>query len=300
MVVTLTKLHRLVQVGFFLLVVLVHPSISAELLEAESVSFVIPAAPLSSFQQSLGTKVSVNQVQDVFQGKLRIPRSSSKVPAAVLIHTCHGETQYLPWIERLNDWGIAALSFSRCQPPDYVPDSTQFPSLDWWRGVPVANGALGFLRRRAEIDADAIAIIAWSRLGIVPLSALNPEGFSQFSPDRFAAAITFYPFCSFARGPHDGPILVLLAEHDDWVDTDVCLRMGRETKNDSYPIRIEVMKDAVHGFDIEAYGKPHFASRSEINPDEFPAAGGTIGYNARATGNAIKLVRAFLREHLSP
>ena len=296
------KSWRAFYLQFFLLqfsLLLSNPVIFAQdVLDAEDIAFEMPRIPPSNFQNTRASAVPTNSAGDVFWARLRIPGASQKIPAAVLIHTCHGETQYLPWIKRFNDWGIATLSFSRCQPPDFKPDSTEFPSLDWWRGVPAANGALKYLASREEIDIDNVVLIAWSRLGIVPLSALNPEGFSQFSANKYAAAVAFYPFCSFARGPHSGPILVLSAEHDDWIDTKVCLRMGRESQNDTFPVRVVVLNNAVHGFDIEAYGEPHVANRAEINPDGFPAAGGTIGYDTKATIKAIDLVRDFLKEHI--
>jgi len=271
---------------------------ATEGIKYEAISFELPSAPLTPFRRSRISENSINSDQGIFQARLRIPNTLGKTPAVVLIHTCHGEAHYISWIKRLNNWGFATLSFSRCQPPDNIPDSTEFPSLDWWRGVIAANGALKYLKHRPEINPDAIVLMAWSRLGIVPLSVMNPEGFSQFVSERFVAAIALYPFCSFARGPHNGPILVLSAGRDDWVDTNVCVRMGRETQNDPYPVRVEVLTGAEHGFDIEAHGVPHLASRAEINPDEFAAGAGTIGYSESATQTAVALIQGFLQQHV--
>ncbi len=262
------------------------------------VHFELPTAPPTKLQRSRNAPPSSNLTKETFTARLRLHPGNRKSPAAVVIHTCHDDSYYEPWLNRLNRWGFATLSFSRCQPPDHVPDDTQHPSLDWKRGAMTAMGALKYLSSKPEIDPNAIIVIAWSRLGMIPLSVLNREGFSQFLKERFAAAVGLYPFCSFARGPHAGPILVVSAEKDDYVDTQVCVRMGRNTSRDRYPVRVVVIPDAYHGFDIEAFGKPHRAGRSEINPDGFAAAGGTLGYRPSGARKAISEVHKFLLQHI--
>ncbi len=141
-------------------------------------------------------------------------------------------------------------------------------------------------------------MLAWSRLGMIPLSIFNFEGYHQFFSEHYAAAVAFYPFCSFARGPHLGSILVLSAALDDWVDTDVCIRMANRTRDDDFPVMIEVFANSWHGFDIEAFGAQHKASVKEINPDGYAAGEGTLGYSELARNIAVESVRKFLLEKI--
>lgn len=273
---------------------------SAELSENRLVRFELPLAPATSLQEQRQGKSAGNLAQGSLVGRVRVPEIKGRLPAVVVVHTCHGEAMYEPWLDRLNTWGYATFSFSRCQPPDQVPDDASYPSLDWKRGALAAQGALQYLAERPDIATSAIAIMGWSRLGMIPLSVLNPEGFYQFFPEKFAAAVALYPFCSFARGPHAGPILTVSAGLDDYVDAGVCKRMADNTQGDEFPIQFAAMPGAYHGFDIEAFGPVRRANRSEINPDEFAAGGGTLGFDRKAQELAVRAVRAFLKDHVPP
>lgn len=270
---------------------------SANVTDDETVVFQVPAAPLTKFQKQRLPQGSQNPRGPKITARLRMPQKTGRMPAIVIVHSCHNPAFYLPWIKRLNSWGLATLSFSRCQPPDFQPIDNKVPSLDWKGGAVAAYAALQYLTGHQKIDSSKVALITWSRLGMISLSVFNYEGNYPFFNERFAAAVAFYPFCSFARGPHAGPILVLSAGQDDWVDPTVCERMSRLTRNDDHPIKIKVYKDAWHGFDIEAFGAPHFLEK-EINPDGFAVGGGTLGFNQPAYDDAIVELRSFLKRYL--
>ncbi len=278
-----------------LIILLFSTAYATELTIDQQVSFELPRAPLTQMQEKRLPEGSQNLPGRTIVAHFRVPEKTSPLPAAVLIHTCHDAHYYLPWIERLNKWGFATLSFSRCQPPDYLPDEHRIISLDWKNGAPAAYAALGFLRDNSSIAKNKIVLIAWSRLGMIPLSIFNFEGYHQFYSNHYTAAVALYPFCSFARGPHLGPILVLSAEHDDWVDTKVCLRMARDTQHDEHPVAITIVPDTWHGFDIEAFGPPRKATIAEINPDGYAAGEGTLGFSKQARDQAIHEIHEFLR-----
>ncbi|MEM7429365.1 MAG: dienelactone hydrolase family protein [Pseudomonadota bacterium] len=265
----------------------------------KTVVFEIPRAPLTSFQKARLPAGHTNPAGRKLSAALIVPPGEGRVPAVVLVRTCHDSRYYQPWTDRLHAWGYATLMFSRCQPPDFQPVDNKVASLDWKEGALAAYGALKFMQAHPRILPDRIGLIAWSRLGMIPLSVFNPEGAAQFFTERFAAAIAVYPFCSFARGPHEGPILVLSAGKDDWVDPHVCARMARLTANDRVSVEFRLYPDAVHGFDIEAFGAPRFVGQ-EINPDGFAAGGGTLGFSRSAQARAIEEVRSFLTRYLSP
>lgn len=271
---------------------------SANLSLDQLVQFDLVRAPLTPFQKKRLPADAQNLSQGTFSGKLRIPVSSEPIPAVVLFHTCHGDAHYASWVQALTGWGIATLSVSRCQPPDNRPDDAAIPSLDWKRGALVAFSALKYLRTRPEVKGQAVVVMGWSRLGAIPLSVLNYEGERQFFKQQFAAGIALYPFCSFARGPHAGPLLVISAGRDDYVDPGVCERMVRQTQKDRFPAKFQLLPDAWHGFDLAHYGPVHVAAREEINPDGFAASKGTVGYDAKAHKAALSAVRDFLQRVL--
>ncbi len=264
---------------------------------SKKVTFRGKPAPLTAFQKRRLPPGAKNPPGRELNAVLSLPAGKGPHRAAILIHTCHDANFYQPWVKRLNSWGIATLSFSRCQPPDFKPMNAN-ESLEWREGSATAYAALNYLALNPAINAKSIALIGWSRLGMVPLSVLNREGEYQFSKVKFAAAIAINPFCGFAGGPHQAPILVISAGHDDWVDPKMCEKMAVLTAKDPNPVKVKVIKNVYHGFDIEGFGKTHF-SEKEINVDGYPAGGGTLGYNEEARNIAIGLVKLFLDKHLS-
>lgn len=265
---------------------------------AETVTFELPRAPLTQLQKQRLDATARNLPQGVFTGDLRLPTGDGRHPAVVVIRTCHDADHYTPWLDRLASWGYATLAFSRCQPPDYLPDDADIPALDWKRGSLAAIGALTYLAERPDIDPDRIAVMSWSRLGMIPLSTLQLEGFAQFFEARFAAGIALYPFCSFARGPHLGPILIVAGAQDEWVDNTVCQRVAAQSRLDKHPVTAVFLENAVHGFDIAAFGPPRLVEAALINPDGFAAGGGRLGFNEPAAERAVEQVRRFLKQHL--
>lgn len=263
----------------------------------EHVHFAIATAPPSPFRLAkLGPEARTYE-GPVLAGHFLLPARPGPAPAVVLMLPCYDPAVFKPWLKRLRDWGYATLRFSRCRQDHPVFQGT-IAAYDWKEGADAAYGALTYLRSRPEIDPDRIAILSWSRFGAVPLSVLNEGGVAQFHRARFKAAVALYPFCSFARGPHLGPILVIAAGTDDWVSADVCRRLGRETRNDRFPIEVMTIDGVAHGFDIEAFGPPRHQQRA-INPDGFNAPGGTMGFDRQARDAAVERVRTFLAQHLS-
>lgn len=266
--------------------------------QSQPVEFELPRAPLTPLQKKRLPPDSRNISQGTFTGKLRLPIGQGPHPAMVVVRTCHDASFYDPWLDRLDQWGYATLTFSRCQPPDYLPDDAEIPALDWKRGSLAAIGALNHLAKQPQIDPDRIGIMSWSRLGLIPLSTLQYEGFAQFFDTGFAAGVALYPFCSFARGPHKGPILIVGGQDDSWVDNTVCERVEAATSNDEFPVTTILLEDAVHGFDIPEFGPPKAVPASVINPDRFAANGGVLGFSKPAADRASEEVRTFLEAHL--
>lgn len=264
--------------------------------DGEGVLFSIATAPPTPLQVKRLEEKAKTLPGAPMKGRLKLPSSSKPIPAIVLVQPCYPEKIFADWVALMNDWGYATLSFSRCGQPAPVFQGP-IAAYDWKEGAQAAFGALKYLENRDEIDSDRIAIMSWSRFGMVPLSVLNEAGFAQFHENRFKTAVALYPFCSFARGPHDGPILVLTAASDDWVSSDICQRMGRETAKDRYPVKVVVFDGVYHGFDLPAFGQPTFRE-SQINPDGFNASGGTLGYDEPSHKRAVMLIKEHLAANL--
>ena len=52
----------------------------------------------------------------------------------------------------------------------------------------------------------------------------------QASPDKFRAAVAFYPPCRRFKGDMTAPTLILIGELDDWTPAEECRKMveGRD------------------------------------------------------------------------
>ena len=80
----------------------------------------------------------------------------------------------------------------------------------------------------------------------------------------------------------------------------VCHRNSKATAQDPFPIDLKVIEEAYHGFDIPKHGARHWADRSEINPDQYSAGGGTLEYDAEHEKRLIELVWNHLDRTMTP
>ncbi len=104
------------------------------------------------------------------------------------------------------------------------------------------------------------------------LSTSVEHGFlEQASPNKFHAAIAFYPPCRHFKGDMTVPTLILIGERDDVTPAEECRNMvdGRDAwgisrqKDRGAPIKLIVYPDAYHAFDApsahdtgQAFGAP--------------------------------------------
>jgi len=272
------------------------PDVPASNGHEETVHFSTATAPPTPFQVKRLGNDARNPPGPEMVGVLALPDTEEPVPAVVLVMPCYGDHVFRNWMSVLTEWGYATFRFTRCGQKAKIYQGP-LHAYDWKEGAEAAFGALNYLALRPEIDASRIAVMSWSRFGMVPLSVLNEAGFAQFHERSFRTAIAFYPICSFARGPHDGPILVLTAAADDWISSPICQRLGRKTTNDQHPVNVVVFEGAYQGFDLPAFGPPEYREK-EINPDGFNAKGRTMGYDSDAHKRAVRLVREHLSRHL--
>jgi carboxymethylenebutenolidase len=153
-----------------------------------------------------------------------------------------------------------------------------------------AYGALRYLRSRADVIGDRVAIQGWSNGASATLSALarNGPGIQNPTPATgFRAALAFYPGCGLRdRYKKDyapyAAVSVFIAAEDEEVSPAICEELVATAKRNGADIQSIVYPGATHDFD-----DPGRARQS-------------VEANRRATADAMQRAEAFLRAHLGP
>jgi carboxymethylenebutenolidase len=151
-----------------------------------------------------------------------------------------------------------------------------------------AYGALRYLRSRADVIGDQVALQGWSNGASATLSSLarNAPGIENPSPTTgFRAALAFYPGCGMRdRYKKDyapyAPVVVFIAADDEEVSPTICEELVATGKRNGADIASVVYPGATHDFD-----------------DPGRARQG-VEANRSATADAMQRAEAFLRSHL--
>ena len=223
------------------------------------------------------------------QGVLRQPNGAGPSPAVVLLHGCNGNWQRLDerWAKRIAAWGYVTLTVDSFGPRGLKNTCSS--------GAPVdlafdAYRALKFLVRQASVDPARVAALGFSQGAWQVLSAVERGIVEQASPDKFRAAVAFYPHCLGFKGNMTVPTLVLIGELDDWTLADECRNMvdGRDDwgisrqRSQGVPIKLIVYPGAYHAFDASTL----------TTPVQF--FGHHLEFNQSATDQSIDAVHRFL------
>jgi dienelactone hydrolase len=208
------------------------------------------------------------------QGYLRRSNGADPSPAVVLLHGCNGNWGRLDqrWGKQISAWGYVTLTVDSFGPRGLKNTCGG--------GAPVdlafdAYRALNFLVRQPFVDSTRVVALGFSQGGWLALTSVERGIVEQISPNKFRAAIAFYPRCLGFKGNMTVPTLILIGDRDDWAPADECRNMvdGRDDwgisrrKGEGVPVRLVVYPDAFHAFDVSSLQTPieYFGHHLEFN-----------------------------------
>jgi len=230
-------------------------SLTALLLGSTAVCGPAAADPAGAIVE-LETPLAASQP---LQGILRQPAGKGPSPAVVLLHGCNGDWRRLDarWGERIARWGYVTLTVDSLGPRGLHNTCTGGAPVDMARD---AYRALNFLTKQPSVDQARVAAIGFSQGGWLALTSVERGIIEQTSPNKFRAAVVFYPPCRAFKGNMTVPTLVLIGALDDWTPASECRYMvdGRDDfgisrqKGANRTVKLIVYPDAYHAFDDPA------------------------------------------------
>jgi dienelactone hydrolase len=222
------------------------------------------------------------------QGYLRQPGGAGPSPAVVLLHSCSGNWKRLDerWGKRIASWGFVTLTVDSFGPrglKDCGDDAPLDLATDAYR-------ALNSLVRASFVDPDRIAVLGFAQGGRVALMSVEHGAIEQTSPNKFRAAVAFYPPCRWFRGDVTVPTLILIGERDDLTPAAACRDAvdGRDDmgisrqRTEGAPIKLIVYPGAYHAFDASELKTP------------LEISGHHLEFNQTATDQSITALHDFL------
>jgi dienelactone hydrolase len=222
------------------------------------------------------------------QGYLRQTNNPGPSPAVVLLHSCSGNWGRLDerWGKRIASWGYVTLTVDSFGPRG-IKSCDDGAANDL---VMDAYRALNFLVRAPFVDPARVAVLGFAQGGRMALMSVEHGAIEQTSPNKFRAAIAFYPPCRWSRGDMTVPTLILIGERDDLNPAAACRDVvdGRDDMGISrhqaarVPIKLIVYPGAHHAFDA-----PNLETPREL-------AGHHHEFNQWATDQSIAALHEFL------
>jgi len=222
------------------------------------------------------------------QGYLRQAGTAGASPAVVLLHSCNGNWAWLDerWGKRIASWGYVTLTVDSFGPRG-IKNCDDSAPLDL---ATDAYRALNFLVRAPFVDPARIAVLGFAQGGRMALMSVEHGAIEQTSPNKFRAAVAFYPPCGSFRGDVTVPTLILIGERDDLNPAAACRDMvdGRDDMGisrrpaEGVPIRLIVYPGAYHAFDA-----PDLKTPTNL-------AGHHHEFNQSATDQSIAALHEFL------
>ena len=223
------------------------------------------------------------------QGYLRQATNPGPSPAVVLLHGCNGNWKRLDerWGKRVASWGYVTLTVDSFGPRGLKNTCSG--------GAPVdlafdAYRALNYLAQQPFVDPTRVAVLGFSQGGWLALTSVEHGAVEHSSPNKFRAAIAFYPPCRGFKDNMTVTTLILVGDADDWTPADECRNLvdGKDDwgisrhKGDGAPIKLLVYPGAYHAFDASSLERP------------IQYFGHHLEFNRSATGQSVDAVHEFL------
>jgi dienelactone hydrolase len=228
------------------------------------------------------------------QGYLRQSNHAGPSPAVVLLHSCNGDWGRLDerWAKRIASWGYVTLTVDSFGPRGIKSCGDAAPNdlaMDAYR-------ALNFLVRAPFVDPARVAVLGFAEGGRMALMAVEHGAIEQTSPNKFRAAVAFYPPCRWSRGDMTVPTLILIGERDDLNPAAACRDMvdGRDDMGisrhqaEGVPIKLIVYPGVYHAFDT-----PNLETPRELAAHHHE-------FNQSATDQSIAALHEFLDATIGP
>lgn len=259
------------------------------------------------------------------------PDGPGPFPAVVVLHDCSGlgpraSKVALDWAQWLAAQGYVTLlpdSFTPRGVGDGVctlpPEQGRVANGNVRAGD--AYGALLALRELPYVDGGHVGVMGGSHGGMTTLAAISmpkrEDGpLAALRQAGFAAAVAIYPNCGLTYGawmpererPNAGsilsyngvyvpaaPLLILVAEKDDWNPAAPCQRLVETSRAAGHPVSIKVYRGAHHLFDSD---RPLRYDPQRTNLNAPSGHGATTAGDPAAWADARKDVAAFFARHL--
>jgi dienelactone hydrolase len=180
---------------------------------------------------------------------------AGRTPAVVMLHGSDGPTpHYQRYAQSFLRRGLAVLlidSFTTRGVGDTIGDHRAVAPysmlIDAYHG-------LALLQSHPRVDADRIALVGWSKGGMVADWAARVRYRTMLAPDSppFAAHAAFYPWCGEQHVPVQltgAPLLFLVGERDDWTGAAPCADHVNRVREAGYAAKLVVYAGAEHAFD---------------------------------------------------
>jgi dienelactone hydrolase len=215
-------------------------------------------------------------------GYLARPDEPGRHPAVIELHGCSGfGTMDVVVADVLKSFGYVALaldSLGDANVCDRNPgDGALAEAFD-------AYAALDWLAEQSYVDPSRVALLGFSMGGGATLDGVEPGLIEDKKSRRFRAAIAYYPWCKDRAYLTTVATLILVGDRDDWTHASWCREMMARRDGQGSPVELTVYPDATHAFNFPAAPREYLGHHLEYDP--------------KATADAWKRVRSFLRERL--
>ena len=201
--------------------------------------------------------------------ELLLPGESvGRGPAAIMLHGSDGITAHHRWYaQSFLRRGMAVLlidSFTGRGVDNTVADQRAVTAYSM---LIDAYRALALLQTHPRIDATRIAVVGWSKGGMVADWASRTRYRLMLAPDSppFSAHAAFYPWCGEQHVPvklTGAPLLFLVGERDDWTGAAPCVDYANRVREAGYPVKLIVYRDAEHAFDYAGRFRQYLGAES--------------------------------------